>query len=136
MPGGGDDAFDAGKFFRHKRGDALQAWSADEYEQVVTAGHEITRFDFIEPADAFGEAIESATAFGGDADFDDGAHDTRVFVGEVEHRAPAQEHTFAFELLQVTVDFAFGQVQDLRHLCGAEVAAFEQKFKDRIHGRQ
>ena len=54
--------------------------AADEHEQVVAARHEIAGLDFVEAADAFGESVKAAAAFGRDADLDDGADDAGVFV--------------------------------------------------------
>jgi histidinol-phosphate/aromatic aminotransferase/cobyric acid decarboxylase-like protein len=108
--------------------DFLQARPADEHEQIIAAGHEITGFDFVETADAVREAVESAAAFRRDADFDDGADDTGFFIGQIEHGPPSEEDAVGAQLFQLAVDLGFGQVQDLRHLRRAQLAAFEQKF--------
>ena len=65
----------------------LQACAVDEHQQIVAAGHEVARFHLVEPADALGEAVEAAAAFGRDAHLDDGADDAGILVREVQHRA-------------------------------------------------
>ena len=101
MGGRREHALDGRKFFRHERRDFLQAGAADEHQQIVAAGHEIAGFDFVEPADAVGEAVESAAAFGRDADFDDGADDAGFFIGQVEHGAPSEQDALGAQLFQV-----------------------------------
>ena len=125
---GGDDTFDGRKFFGHEPGNFLQAATADKYEQVVAAGHEIAGLNFFEATDAFGQSVESAAAFGSDAHFDDGADGSRIFIGEIQHRAPAEQNTILLELLQLPGHLVFSQMQHLSHLRRAQAAAFEQEL--------
>jgi hypothetical protein len=96
MRGRGEHALDGGKFFRDERRDLLQARAVDEHQQVVAAGHEVAGFHLVELADALGQAVEAAAAFGRDAHLDDGADDAGILVREVQHRAEAQQHAVFF----------------------------------------
>ena len=133
MGGGGEDAFDGGQFFGHERRNFLQAGAVDDEHEIVAAGHEVGGFDFFEAGEALGEAIETAAAFGCEADFDDGADDAGILLGQVEHGANAEQDAFLFQGIELTIDIGYGQLEHLRHLRGVQAAAFEQQFQHRIH---
>src|SRR5690349_16507170 len=91
MRGGGKHAFKRRKLLRNECGHFLEAWSADKDQQVVTAGHEVTGFNFFKPADAVCETVEPTATFGRDAHFDHSTDDAGVFLGQIEHRPPSEQ---------------------------------------------
>src|SRR4051812_30286486 len=135
MRGSRKHAFDAGEFLRDERRHLLQRLPLHEDQQVVPAGHEITRLHFVEARDPFRETIEPASAFGGYFDLDHRAHGggSGGLTREIEHRTPAEEDFIFLQLLQMLLNFGFGNPRDLRHLGGREARAFDQKLENRVH---
>ena len=127
MRRGREHALDRREFLRNKTGDLLQRSAFDEYQQIITARHQIAGLHFVEAREALRQPVEPAATLWRNFHFNHRANRSCCsgLAGEIEHRTPAEEDFILLQLFQVLFDFAHGEARDLRDLRRRETTAFE-----------
>ncbi|MFM1943727.1 MAG: hypothetical protein RI897_2709 [Verrucomicrobiota bacterium] len=126
--GGGDDALDGGEFLGDEAGDLAEVFAFDDDEKVVGSGHEVAGDDLRVFGDAFGEAIEAASAFGGDFDLDDGAYEVDADFLFIDDGAVAEDEAIGLELFNAVENLIGGEVEHFGELLGFQRGVFVQQL--------
>ena len=108
---GGNDALDGGQLFGDEPRHFAQIVPLHHHQQIVTAGHQVTRAHFGIFGNAFGQPVEAAAAFRRNLHFDDGADDVQAHFFVIQNRAIPQDDAVGFVLFDFGGDLGFGEIE-------------------------
>jgi hypothetical protein len=80
----GGDARQGGQFLEDELRDFLHGLPFQHHREVITAGHEIHRADFVELGDVMGDRVKAFVLLGRDLDFNEGIGFLFVLLAPVD----------------------------------------------------
>ena len=127
---GGQHAVDGGELAGDERRDLVEVGAAHLEHQVVSAGHQVQGGDLREIAQAAGDAVESALAFGAHAHLDDRLDGLFVEVVLVDDRMVAADDVLLFKVGDLGGDVLFGRAELFGEVRRGGLRIFDECVQD------